>query len=97
VSEVMTLASKLITVKETDKIGYCRKLMVANKIRRLPVLDNDYKPIGIISISQIDSAIQMQDSELESVTLYGTYDNYKLFSVIPFDYWTLRTNHIIIN
>lgn len=72
VSEVMTPASKLITVQDTDKIGFCRKLMVANKIRRLPVLDSNYKPLGIISISQIDSAIQKQDIELESVKLYGT-------------------------
>lgn len=71
VSFFMTPYDKLIFVKETDKIGYCRKIMVVNKIRRLPVLDSQNKPIGIVTMNRIDRAIQQQDLELESATLYG--------------------------
>jgi Na+/H+ antiporter NhaD/arsenite permease-like protein/predicted transcriptional regulator len=71
VSMMMTPVDKLIVVNENDKIGYCRKVMVANKIRRLPVLNSEKKPVGIVSISQIDSAVLNQDNEIESSKLYG--------------------------
>lgn len=71
VSEVMTPKEKLITVSETETLGTCKSIMVQNNIRRLPVFDMNNKPLGVVSMSQIDRAVQKQDSERGSLKLFG--------------------------
>jgi CBS domain-containing protein len=54
VSEVMT--SKVLTVLSEDSLENCMSLMSKNKVRHLPVVDNE-KVMGIISISDVVTAI----------------------------------------
>jgi CBS domain-containing protein len=54
VSEIMT--SKVLTVLSDDSLEHCMSLMSKNKVRHLPVVDNE-KVAGIISISDVVTAI----------------------------------------
>jgi CBS domain-containing protein len=54
VSEIMT--EKVLTVLSTDGLEHCMSLMSKNKVRHLPVVDNE-KVTGIISISDVVTAI----------------------------------------
>lgn len=51
VSEVMS--SSLLTIKPTDTLVKALEMMVENKIRRLPVVEND-KLVGLISLTDIE-------------------------------------------
>jgi CBS domain-containing protein len=54
VHEIMT--SKVLTVSLEDSLEHCMSLMSKNKVRHLPVVDNE-KVTGIISISDVVTAI----------------------------------------
>jgi CBS domain-containing protein len=54
VSEIMT--NKVLTVSSQDRLEQCMSLMSKNKVRHLPVVDNE-KVTGIISISDVVTAI----------------------------------------
>jgi CBS domain-containing protein len=54
VSEIMT--EKVLTVSSEDSLEHCMSLMSKNKVRHLPVVDNE-KVVGIISISDVVTAI----------------------------------------
>jgi CBS domain-containing protein len=54
VSEIMT--EKVLTVLSEDSLEHCMSLMSKNKVRHLPVVDNE-KVTGIISISDVVTAI----------------------------------------
>ncbi len=51
VAEVMS--TKLLTIKPTDTLLQALELMVANRIRRLPVVENE-RLIGLISLTDIE-------------------------------------------
>lgn len=51
ISEVMS--KSLLTIKPTDTLIKALELMVENKIRRLPVVEND-KLVGLISLTDIE-------------------------------------------
>jgi CBS domain-containing protein len=59
--EVMT--KELITVARDFKIDQCMELMIDNKIRHLPVLENK-KVIGIISIGDVLKIMIKEQKEL---------------------------------
>ena len=61
ISQVMTPRDKLIIADSKLSIEDCRKLMLLNKIRHLPVIEND-KILGIISMREIMRALQNEDS-----------------------------------
>jgi CBS domain-containing protein len=54
VREIMT--EKVLTVVSEDSLEHCMTLMSKNKVRHLPVIDNE-KVTGIISISDVVTAI----------------------------------------
>lgn len=54
VREIMT--EKVLTVVSEDSLEHCMTLMSKNKVRHLPVVDNE-KVTGIISISDVVTAI----------------------------------------
>jgi CBS domain-containing protein len=54
VSEIMT--GKVLTIASEDNLEHCMALMSKNKVRHLPVVDNE-KVTGIISISDVVTAI----------------------------------------
>jgi len=59
--EVMT--KELITVTREFKIDQCMELMIENKIRHLPVLENK-KVVGIISIGDVLKIMIKEQKEL---------------------------------
>ena len=65
VNELMT--SSLYTVNENDTLVHARELMLAHRIRHLPILDNG-KLAGIISISDLVNA-HFEENIFESRTL----------------------------
>lgn len=68
VSEIMT--KTVITVKSDDTLEQCMELMSKNKIRHLPVVDND-KVAGIISIGDVVMAII--ETQKETITHLQNY------------------------
>ena len=52
VKDIMTPKDKLITATTEDKIEAIMKIMTNNKIRHIPIVDNE-KLLGIISIGDI--------------------------------------------
>lgn len=61
VSQVMTPKENLIIADSLLSLEDCRKLMILNKIRHLPVMDND-NVLGVISLRDIIRALQNEDS-----------------------------------
>ena len=59
--EVMT--KELITVTRDFKIDQCKELMIENRIRHLPVLENK-KVVGIISIGDVLKIMIKEQKEL---------------------------------
>ena len=68
VSEIMT--KTVITVQSEDSIEQCMTLMTKNKIRHLPVVNND-KVAGIISIG--DVVMSIIQSQKETITHLQNY------------------------
>ena len=60
VSEVMT--AKVVTAKESSSLNKCMALMIQNKIRHLPIVD-DERPVGIITLGDIMKTIIKKQSE----------------------------------
>lgn len=50
VGEILTPA---VTVRRRDGISKCMQLMTSNRIRHLPVVTEDNRPIGIISMGDL--------------------------------------------
>lgn len=70
VQEIMV--SKVITVKPTDDLDYCMELMSSNKIRHLPVVD-DNRVVGLISIGDVVKVII--EKQKETIHLLDSYIN----------------------
>lgn len=73
VSEIMT--KQVYKVKSTDEINTCMRIMTDQKIRHLPVVDDD-KIVGVISIGDVvKTVIDQQKVEISSLRDYisGNY------------------------
>lgn len=70
VQEIMV--SKVITVTTADDLDYCMELMSSNKIRHLPVVDNN-RVIGLISIGDVVKVII--EKQKETIHLLDSYIN----------------------
>lgn len=68
VSEIMT--KTVITIESENNLEQCMELMTKNKIRHLPVVDND-KVAGIISIGDVVMAII--ETQKETITHLQNY------------------------
>ena len=68
VSEIMT--KSVITVQSENSLEQCMELMSKNKIRHLPVVDND-KVAGIVSIG--DVVMSIIESQKETITHLQNY------------------------
>ena len=71
VSEVMTKAEEITIAYSDESLITCREKMVTNELRRLPIFDRKNQPIGVVSLSLIDVAIQKSDFLLSTANLYG--------------------------
>lgn len=58
----MTHKKELITAKEGVSMAEAQELLKKNKIEKLPIVDNDFKLVGLITIKDIEKAIQFPDS-----------------------------------
>ena len=68
VSEIMT--EKVLTTTGSESVNACMELMTKERIRHLPVVDDD-KVIGIISIGDLVNAIiSDQQEEIEQLENY---------------------------
>lgn len=68
VKEIMT--SQVIRITSSDTVNLCMQLMTENKIRHLPVVD-DEQVVGVISIGDVvKTVIANQKSEINSLRSY---------------------------
>jgi CBS domain-containing protein len=68
VQEIM--AKEVITVKPSDNLDFCMEVMYTNKIRHLPVLENE-TIIGLISIGDVvKSTIDLQKETIQYLDSY---------------------------
>jgi CBS domain-containing protein len=70
VSEIMTPADQMYTVKPETSVDDCMVLITGKHIRHIPVFDND-KFVGVISIGDIvKSIIAEQETLIEQLSNY---------------------------
>jgi len=62
-SQIMT--KKVLVGKMDDKIDYIMGIMTNNRIRHVPIVDEQHKLVGMISIGDVVKA-QLQDTEYEN-------------------------------
>ena len=68
VAEIME--KEVITVNPSDNIDYCMEVMSNNRIRHLPVVENDVV-LGIISIGDVVKAIiEIQKETINQMSTY---------------------------
>jgi CBS domain-containing protein len=67
VGEILTPA---VTVRRRDSIAKCMQLMTGNRIRHLPVVTEDNRPIGIISMGDLVNWV-MRSQEHTILQLQG--------------------------
>jgi CBS domain-containing protein len=68
VSEIME--SEVVTVTPSDNLDYCMGLMSQNRIRHLPVIEND-TVIGLVSIGDVVKAIiEVQKETIKHLDSY---------------------------
>jgi CBS domain-containing protein len=65
VEEVMT--PDPITVAALDPVEEAERLMRQHLVHRLPVVDRDRKPLGVVSLEDLAASGYIADSELRSV------------------------------
>ena len=70
VHEIME--NKVVTVKPSDNLEFCMGLMNGNRVRHLPVVEND-KVIGIISVGDVVKALmEIQKDTIHHLNSYIT-------------------------
>jgi CBS domain-containing protein len=65
IEEVMT--PDPITVAALDPVEEAERLMRQHLVHRLPVVDRDRKPLGVVSLEDLAASGYIADSELRSV------------------------------
>ncbi len=66
------METDITTVRPSDNIDYCMEVMSEQRIRHLPVLENN-KVVGIISIGDVvKSIIEIQKDTIEHLNTYIT-------------------------
>jgi Na+/H+ antiporter NhaD/arsenite permease-like protein/CBS domain-containing protein len=71
IADVMTPVGSLIFGSEDTSLLECRQIMLNANFRHLPILSNDKRPLGIISMREIIRSLQQEDLARESSTLQG--------------------------
>lgn len=69
IGEVMTPANDLQMASIRSTIGDCRQKMLQNSIRHLPIVDDDNKLKGVVSMHEIIKNLQFETLRLESSSL----------------------------
>ncbi len=66
VAEIYTPDAK--TIGATEDIAIALKLMRTGAIRRLPVVDVDGRPVGVVSMEDLAASEHVNDSELREIS-----------------------------
>jgi CBS domain-containing protein len=67
------MSTRLISIQETDELAVADELMRVNQIRRLPVLDEERRVVGILSLSDVVRATDRGRSDgVDAEQLTGT-------------------------
>jgi len=73
IQDVMTPASMVLSVPPTMSIGECRRLIIKENRRRVPVLDPETGVVlGVVSSRDLVRTLQKSILERESAVLFGT-------------------------
>ncbi len=75
--------SKLTVVRPDDKVQNALDLMIEHDYSQLPVVDNEYKPLGIITNESILKALNNFDLTLDELVVNDAID--KVYSYRPED------------
>ncbi|HEX9854988.1 MAG TPA: CBS domain-containing protein [Acidimicrobiia bacterium] len=71
VSEIMT--ADVVTVTSTSTLGECMNLMTDKRIRHLPVVDEERRVVGLVSIGDVVRAIiEWQQAMIQDLESYIT-------------------------
>lgn len=57
VEEIMT-KDKLITSDKTTNLEQAKEILLKNRVEKLPIVDKDYKLVGLITIKDIDNQLE---------------------------------------
>lgn len=91
-----SMTSKVITVNPETDIIQARDLMAVNRIRHLPVIDNDQKLLGIISDRDIRSAMPADLSqEADCKTLWEKFSKLRAKDIMTPNPVTVSSSHTI--
>lgn len=83
--DVMTPADRIITGSPTMTIADSMSLMVQNKVRHLPVVDEGDKVRGVISTTDLVKTMKKDDESLGGQFAIGELDEFMIKEVIALD------------
>jgi CBS domain-containing protein len=52
----VAMASRVVTCRPHDEVAAVEKAMAANQVRRVPVVDDDGHPVGLVSLNDVARA-----------------------------------------
>lgn len=59
------MAKHVISARADQKLGDIERLMAAHQIRRLPIVDEDGKPVGVLSLNDIAMEAVQPDTRMK--------------------------------
>lgn len=72
VKQISTKAANLVTASPNDTVDACMEKMLSRDIRHLPLVDEDGKVVGIISIKDlIKSCLEGKDHTIHSLASFA--------------------------
>jgi CBS domain-containing protein len=72
IKEISTSKPNLVLAKTTDTIGECMNKMLTRDIRHLPLLDEDGKCIGMLSVKDlVKEVVQEQKNTIETLSNFA--------------------------
>jgi CBS domain-containing protein len=63
IKEIATRGANIITAKADETVDACMEKMMSKGIRHLPIVDNDKKVIGMISIKDLVKTVVQEREE----------------------------------
>lgn len=69
------MSQRLVTCSPDDSVGHAEKLMSEHQIRRLPVVDPEGRPLGILTLNDLSKATRREGRRLPAAdaTLVRTF------------------------
>jgi CBS domain-containing protein len=61
------MATHVISIRPDEKIADAERLMAKHQIRRLPVVDDDNRPVGVIALNDLARECARSDTDMENL------------------------------